>query len=174
MKAIIVDEGKTASVHKDVPVPKLRDDYVLVKVNSVALNPTDWKHIAFELGKPGCISGCDGSGTVVKVGPKVTKQWKEGDRIAVVAHGANASQKEDGVFAEYAVAKGDVQIRMPDGLSFEKAATISLGAATCGQGLFQKGLKLGLPDEGKGKGEFVLVYGGSTATGTLAIQYATL
>jgi len=27
---------------QEVPVPKLRDDYALVKVKAVALNPTDW------------------------------------------------------------------------------------------------------------------------------------
>ena len=30
---------------QEVPLPKLRDDYVLVKVNCVALNPTDWYRI---------------------------------------------------------------------------------------------------------------------------------
>lgn len=37
---------KIASVGKaeirTVPMPKLRDDYILVKVSAVALNPTDW------------------------------------------------------------------------------------------------------------------------------------
>ena len=41
MKAIkVVSQGK-AEV-QEVPLPKLRDDYVLVKVKDVALNPTDW------------------------------------------------------------------------------------------------------------------------------------
>lgn len=41
MKAIKVVGYQKAEI-QDVPVPKLRDDYVLVKVKSVALNPTDW------------------------------------------------------------------------------------------------------------------------------------
>ena len=41
MKAIKTVEGHKAEL-QDVPLPKLRDDYVLVKVNAVALNPTDW------------------------------------------------------------------------------------------------------------------------------------
>lgn len=41
MKAIKIVEGNKAEL-QDVPVPALRDDYVLVKVNCVALNPTDW------------------------------------------------------------------------------------------------------------------------------------
>jgi NADPH:quinone reductase-like Zn-dependent oxidoreductase len=41
MKATkVIDTGK-AEV-QDVPLPKMRDDYILVKVHAVALNPTDW------------------------------------------------------------------------------------------------------------------------------------
>jgi NADPH:quinone reductase-like Zn-dependent oxidoreductase len=36
----VVETGKVA-IH-DVPLPTLRDEYVLVKVRTVALNPTDW------------------------------------------------------------------------------------------------------------------------------------
>ena len=31
----------------EVSIPKLRDDYIIIKVKAVALNPTDWKHIDF-------------------------------------------------------------------------------------------------------------------------------
>lgn len=41
MKAIKIVEAGKAEV-QEVPLPKLRDDYVLVKVKAVALNPTDW------------------------------------------------------------------------------------------------------------------------------------
>lgn len=41
MKAIKVVEPGKAEV-QDVPLPRLRDDYILVKVKAVALNPTDW------------------------------------------------------------------------------------------------------------------------------------
>lgn len=85
-KAIVfVDKGK-AEV-QEVPIPKLRDDYILVKVNTVGLNPTDWKHIDRGIAQDGCRMGCDYSGTVVDVGPKVTKNFAKGDRISGVAHG---------------------------------------------------------------------------------------
>lgn len=43
MKAIVLDpKNNSASLVKDHPVPKLRPDYILVKVVAVALNPTDW------------------------------------------------------------------------------------------------------------------------------------
>lgn len=41
MKAIKVVEKGNAQL-QEVPVPKLKDDYVLVKNKAVALNPTDW------------------------------------------------------------------------------------------------------------------------------------
>jgi len=168
MKAIkIVEKGKAEL--QQVDKPKLRDDYVLVKVKNVALNPTDWKHIDF-LATPGATVGCDYSGTVEEVGSKVTKDWKKGDRIAGFVHGANAVELEDGCFAEYAVAKADPQIKIPDNLSDEEASTLGVGVFTVGQGLYQS-LELPLPGAGKFNGP-LLIYGGSTATGSLAIQYA--
>jgi NADPH:quinone reductase-like Zn-dependent oxidoreductase len=88
--------------------------------------------------------------------------------------GSNPSQAEDGAFAEYIVAKGDTLIKKPAQLSFEKAATVSLGAITCGQELFQQALKLQLPDDPVKSKTYVLIYGGITETGALGIQFASL
>lgn len=173
MKAIVI-HGKEARVESDRPMPKMRDDYLLIKTVAIALNPTDWKHIAFGITADGCLSGCDFSGIVEEVGPAVTKRWAKGDRVAGVTHGGNSSQTEDGAFAEYIVAKGDVQMKMPDSMTFEQAATISLGATTVAQGLYQKALKLNLPTDPIKEKTYVLIYGGSTATGALGIQYANL
>lgn len=140
----------------------------------VALNPTDWKHYFYGLAGDGCVLGCDYSGVVEEVGSDVTKSFKKGDKICGVAHGGNASNQTDGVFAEYAVVKGDLQMHLPKGVSMEQAATFPLGAITCGQGLFQTALKLNLPTNPAKGDEYVLVYGGSTATGSLAIQYVKL
>jgi NADPH:quinone reductase-like Zn-dependent oxidoreductase len=54
------------------------------------------------------------------------------------------------------------------------SATLLLGAITCGQGFFQKALKLNLPTNPIAENEYVLIYGGSTATGSLACQYVKL
>ncbi len=156
MKAIVIN-GTKAKV-SDIALPKIRPTYLLAKVDSIALNPTDWKHINGDRSAPGCISGCDFSGTVVEVGPEVTKSFKPGDRVAGTTHGANASQAEDGCFAEYTMAKADLLVKLPDSLSFEKAATFPLGVATVGQGLFQKALKLNLPSNPTKNGETVLIY----------------
>lgn len=173
MKAVVVQDGKAALI-KDRSIPNLRDEFVCVRTTAVAINPTDWKHLDLHLVADGCLLGCDFAGTIVGVGKAVTKRWFKGDRVAGVAHGGNVVQPEDGALAEYVMAKGDILIKIPDSLSFEKAATLPLGVATVMQGLYQKGLKMNLPAKPiKGKSP-VLIYGGSTATGALGIQYAIL
>ena len=171
MKALkIISKGQAAV--QEVPVPRLRPDYLLVKTRFVALNPTDWKHIDY-IPQPGATVGCDYSGTVVEIGPEVRKSFKVGDRVAGFTHGGNAVEKEDGAFAEYLVAKGDVQMKVPNRVGDEDASTVGVGVLTVGQGLYQS---LGLPWPNQpGKEKFpVLIYGGSTATGALAIQMAKL
>jgi len=49
MKAIKVVETGRAEI-QEVPVPKLRDEYILVKTTCVALNPTDWYAICCDWG----------------------------------------------------------------------------------------------------------------------------
>lgn len=79
---------------------------------------------------------------------------------------------EDGAFAEQIVVKADVQMRIPAHLGFEEAASLPVGVFTCGQGLVQQ---MGLRWPGvEGEKEWVLIYGGSSATGTLALQFASL
>ncbi|KAK5280567.1 hypothetical protein LTR40_006170 [Exophiala xenobiotica] len=173
MKAVVM-KGDEMQLSHDRSLPKLRDDYVLVKPHSVALNPTDWKHVAYRRAKDGALVGCDYAGVVEEVGRAVTKRWQKGDRICGCTHGSNLVNEEDGAFAEWIVAKGDVQMRIPAKLVYEKAATVSLGAITVGQGLYQKSLKLNLPTNPIRKKEYILIYGGGTATGGLAIQYAKL
>ncbi|KAL4861987.1 hypothetical protein BDV12DRAFT_203465 [Aspergillus spectabilis] len=109
---IYVEKGKAEI--QDVPIPALRDDYILVKVNAVGL-------------------------------PK------------------------------YIVAKGDVQIKTPENISDVEAATLGISIATVGQGLYRT-LGLPLPTEplAKSEHEFILIYGGSTATGIFGIQFAKL
>lgn len=117
--------------------------------------------------------GCDFSGIVEAVGKDVKKPFKKGDRICGFTHGANSVQPEDGSFAEYIVAKGDLQMKIPEHMSFQDAATLGVGINTVGQALYQS-LKLALPTALSKEATPILIYGGSTATGTLAIQFAKL
>jgi NADPH:quinone reductase-like Zn-dependent oxidoreductase len=63
--------------------------------------------------------------------------------------------------------------KIPEGMSFEQAATLGVGVTTIGQTLYMT-LQLPLPTEPAKVAFPVLIYGGSSATGTLAIQYAKL
>lgn len=67
-------------------------------------------------------------------------------------------------------------MHISDYMSFEEAATLGCGVVTIAQGLYQKlGLALPEVDDGNQKsGKWILIYGGSSATGTLAIQFAKL
>lgn len=171
MRAIKITAPGKAEV-QTVALPSSRDTYIRVRTHSVALNPTDWKHID-RMYTVGCTVGCDFSGTVESVGSAVTKHFKPGDKVAGFLHGSNSLEPEDGSFGEYLVAKGDIAIALPENLSFEEGATLGVGVTTVGQGLYQK-LALPLPGKGNTDGDYLLVYGGSTATGSLAIQYARL
>jgi len=122
---------------------------------------------------PGALVGCDYAGIVEEVGKSVTKPLKKGDRVAGFAHGSDYVQHENGAFAEYIVAKGGLQMKIPDNVSFEEAATLGVGISTVGQGLYQS-LELPWPTEPARESFPLLIYGGSTATGTLAIQFAKM
>lgn len=84
----------------------------------------------------------------------------------------NASNHADGAFAEFVIAKGHLQMKIPHDMSFETAATLGAGINTVGQSLYQS-LALPLPIS-EASDSSVLIYGGSTATGSLAIQFAKL
>ena len=73
------------------------------------------------------------------------------------------------------MAKGDVALKIPGQMGFEEAASLGVQVYTVGQGLYQS-LQLPLPTTPvKEEERFpILIYGGSTAMGTLAIQMAKL
>ncbi|KAF7908363.1 uncharacterized protein EAF01_004118 [Botrytis porri] len=172
MKALIVQDVGVAKVVDDANEPSLRPDYVKVKVAAVALNPTDWKTLD-EIGRAGSRVGCDFSGTVVKIGSEVKSDVKEGDRIWGFVHGCNHLNPEDGAFAEYIVAKDGIFGKVPDFMSMEDAATLGVAVGTNGQAIYQT-LKLPLPTQPAETPLPLLIYGGSTATGTIGIQLAKL
>ena len=174
MKAIVMQGDKKAALVEDQPEPKLRPDYILVDVKAVALNPTDWKHIDF-LNTPGSVVGCDYAGVVADVGADCIKPRQKGDRVCGFVHGGNSRTKDSGGFAERIRARSGLTMRIPDWMSNEEAATMGVAVMTCGQGLFQQGLlpldSLTSPTK---HGEFLFIYGGSSAMGTMGIRFGHL
>ncbi|KAJ6789491.1 hypothetical protein PWT90_00292 [Aphanocladium album] len=182
MRTVIVAESRgKLKILTDNAVPELEDDMVLVKTAAVAINPHDAKTLEYSV-VPGAIVGGDFSGTVVALGADAAKAGRVavGDRVAGTVLGMNKQRPNVGAFSEYVNAMGDFLLRIPDNMSFEDAATLPLGSATALYALFNE-LKIPASLESLGAGnaeseseEFVLVAGGSTATGTRAIQLLKL
>lgn len=174
MKAIVKGElGQVSLVH-DRSIPALKAGHILVKVAAVALNPIDWMKVD-SFPAPDSILGCDYAGTVEAIGENVDlEQFKEGDRVCGYILGGNRLKPDEGAFADYALAQADVQQHIPDDMSFEEAAALGAGILSAFMGLFLKlGLKKPSAEEPlPGQGEHVLIYGGSSASGALAIQLA--
>ncbi|KAI5456505.1 putative zinc-binding oxidoreductase ToxD [Mariannaea sp. PMI_226] len=170
-------KGAGLAVLEPIPKAKLPDKYLLIKTVAVAVNPTDWTTLD-AIGDNNTIVGCDFAGIIEEVGPAVTKRFQKGDRVAGCSHGANDANPESGAFARFIIAIGDLVLHVPDEVSWEEAATVGVAIITVGMGLYQiMGVKL--PDgaiitSDQNGGDPILIYGGSTATGTIAIQFAKL
>jgi NADPH:quinone reductase-like Zn-dependent oxidoreductase len=173
MKAIVTKDLGHAELVHNRPIPNLDDDYILVKTVAVALNPVDWKKIDSQPAS-GSITGHDYSGIVEEIGKAVIKSFRKGDRVAGLVMGGDHIKPDSGTFAEFIVAKGDNQLHVPDDVSFEEASAMGVAANTAGLSLFKE-LQIQQSSNAKsGEGEYLLIYGGSTACGTLGIQLATL
>ncbi|KAM3526452.1 hypothetical protein MY4038_006813 [Beauveria bassiana] len=173
-------EGRGATL-KDVPVPTIADDEILVKVTAVALNPTDFKHV--DLFSPdGAVVGCDYAGVVAKVGtgPVATNAWKVGDRVAGWVHGGLFPDR--GSFAQYLKVDADLAWKVPDSVSDLAATTYGVSAVTAVLGL-NKHLGVSWPDDttstsssssSSSFGEPILIYAASTGAGLYATRLAKL
>ncbi|KAI1776648.1 GroES-like protein [Hypoxylon cercidicola] len=154
----------------NMEIPEAKSDTLLCKVAAIALNPADWKMVDFSV-TDGSVGGNDFAGEVVQVGDgtNTTGRFKVGDRIFAMMFGLNPSDKTTGSFGEYALATADLACRIPDWMSYEEASTFGVAVGTCGGALYQA-LKLPMPNQPVRKPFYVLVSGGATATGTVAIQ----
>lgn len=138
---------------------------VSVHVKFAAINPIDWK---LRTGQMKLVTGrnfpramgMDFSGTVISVGPEVTR-LKPGDAVFGLAR-----FKESGALAEALVTKETFVARKPDNVSFEEAACLGTPGVTAWNGLVDKG-KLRA-------GQHVFINGCSGAVGRAAVQIARL
>ncbi|KKK17015.1 hypothetical protein ARAM_003407 [Aspergillus rambellii] len=174
--AIVAQGPGQLAIQCDAPVPALRHDMVLVKTATVAINPVDVKSLDYSAA-PGAIMGFDFAGTIVALGADAVAAGRlaVGDRVAGVVYGMDRLQPDVGAFAQYVGALADLVLKIPDDMRFEDAAALGLATATAAYGLFNElqlagsleGLKA---EDARPTGDFVLVAGGSTATGTRAIE----
>ncbi|PVH94044.1 putative zinc binding dehydrogenase [Periconia macrospinosa] len=133
--------------------------HVLIRVLAVALNPTDFKIIK-HFAMPGRVVGCYFCG-VVEVG---LASHPGGTRVCGGMFPAR--------FSQYVVVDVRLLIKVPSSLTnLQGAALGGVGWGTAGLALLGKDA-LSLPEEREGsrKSKPILVYGGATATGTMALQ----
>ena len=172
MKAALRDRYGSPDVVEvqevDRPVPA--DDQILVRVHAASVNRADLDGIE---PRPGFVRlfmglraprekrvGIDVAGVVEAVGPGATR-FRPGDRVFadLFAHG-------QGAFAEYVCAPEKAFLSIPDGISFEDAATLPHSAILAIQGLRTRG------GTTVGSGSRVLIDGASGNVGPFAVQIA--
>jgi NADPH2:quinone reductase len=146
-------------VIQDVPEPKPKPTDLLVKIKAIALNRADLTSAKGDpshgsaAGKP---IGGEFSGEVIEVGAEV-RDFKKGDRVMCHTPGSHA---------EFAVSDYGRAMKIPDGMSYETAATLPIGLNTLHNALVTAGrLKAG---------ETVMVQGASSGVGIIGLQVAKL
>lgn len=150
---------------REVPIPALEPDRVLVEVAASSVNALDFHYMTgtpriarIDMGLRGpkrTIPGADIAGTVVEVGDDVT-ELKVGDEVF--------GEIGSGGFAQYAVTRASRLVAKPANLSMEEASTLGVAALTALQGLRDWG--------NLEPGQSVLINGASGGVGTFAIQIA--
>jgi NADPH2:quinone reductase len=158
MKAGVATENGLAL--RDIPQPQPKPNEVLVKVRAAALNRAD---LATARGIPhgshggiGAPVGIEWAGEVVETGTEV-EGYRPGDRVMCSGTGG---------YAEYAVSDWGRVNPMPDGMSFEHAATLPVSLITLHNALFTVGRLVA--------GESVMVQGASSGVGLMGLQIAKL
>jgi alcohol dehydrogenase len=174
---------------EDIDMPKLKPNEVMIKVESASYNYNDlWAIWGDPLKVPiPHISGSDVAGTIVEAGEDVTK-FKVGDRVVShsniscrVCNMCTSGREYDcndrlvwgfqtgplwGGFAQYTHLPEVNVVKIPDNISFDDAAAISMVGMTAWHMLV-----------GRAKikpGQTVLIMGGTSGVGMAGIQIAKL
>ncbi|KAF1994670.1 GroES-like protein [Amniculicola lignicola CBS 123094] len=176
-KAIVQDEHGKGMV-SDIPIPELPHGMVLVQTKAVAINPVDYK-MGAAFPAQGTVVGSDFAGTIVAIADGTETDLSLGDLVCGVSNGSNPAAPSNGGFATYLRTYPSLLIRMDptaDDLAIEQVTGLGLALSTCTLAFWDAdALDLpGTPDEPFKTKIPILVYGGSTATGTIAIQLLKL
>ena len=169
-KALVGSSAKQYELLKvDIPAPG--QGMMLCSVAAVAVNPVDAKMADYSP-SPGSLGGCDFAGIVTEIGGGVTR-FRKGDRVFGMAFGLNPDDKATGAFSEYALATEDLTFHIPESMTFNEAATFPVSLATNCCALYCT-MGFPMPDVPADKPFYVLVSGGATASGLMAIQLLKL
>lgn len=141
-----------------VPVPVPGHGQIVIRVAWAGVNRPDALQRAGAYAPPPSASplpGLECSGTVVELGPGVTR-WRIGDQVCALLPG--------GGYAEYAITHEAHALPIPKGLSLREAACLPETCFTVWSNVVMRG--------GLRAGERFLVHGGTSGIGTTAIQIA--
>jgi NADPH2:quinone reductase len=141
------------------PVPRPGSGEVLVRIRAAGINRADLlQRQGHYPPPPGAspILGMELSGTIAEMGADTTSRWRVGDELCALLAG--------GGYAEYCTVPEGQCMSLPPGVSIRDAAAIPEAAITVWANLFEP--RRLFPDN------LVLVQGGSSGIGVMAIQMA--
>lgn len=177
------NEGPYSTRIVEVAKPKVTDTSILIKTVAIAVNQIDYLLLANRVPKDGNIVGCELSGIVEEVGSRVSRV-QTGDYVSAFVAGEWYGL--EGAFSEY-VAVGETAVIKHDKASFrssilkpgsyeagpvdsfESAASQNFSLATAVVSFCHE---LGLEANRDYYGESILIWGGATTVGSIAIQLA--
>ncbi len=162
MTAIAIDRpgGPEVLVPRNVPVPRPGRGKVLVKVAFAGVNRPDVAQRAGAYPPPPDASplpGLEISGTVARLGEGVDSLLIGEAVCALVAGGG---------YAPYCVADAALCLPVPETLGLDEAAALPEGLFTVWHNVFERGWA--------SEGETILVHGGTSGIGTMAIKLGKL
>jgi NADPH2:quinone reductase len=160
MQAVEITEPGGPEVLRSVtlPVPVPGHGQIVIRVAYAGVNRPDALQRAGAYAPPANASplpGLEASGTVVELGPGVSR-WQIGDQVCALLPG--------GGYAEYVVTNAAHAMPIPLGLGLREAACLPETCFTVWSNVVLRG--------GLRAGERFLVHGGSSGIGTTAIQIA--
>ena len=156
MIAIEIANGVLKPVQRDIPTPSANQ--VLIKVSAAGVNRPDlMQRQGLYPPPPGAsdIPGLEVAGTIVALGDNISS-FNAGDRVCALVTG--------GGYAEYCLASAALCLPVPKGLSFTPAAALPETFFTVWSNVFDRAHLQ--------PGETLLVHGGASGIGTMAIQLA--
>lgn len=162
MTAIAITEpgGPDVLQPETMAVPEPAAGEVLIKVAAAGVNRPDViQRMGFYPVPPGAspLPGLEVSGTVVAMGEGVEPEWM-GRKVCALTNG--------GGYAEFCVAPATQCLSVPDSLTMEEAAALPETIFTVWGNLFNRGFAR--------EDETVLVHGGTSGIGTMAIMLGKL
>lgn len=160
MRAIAIGADKTPdSLHiADAPMPDIGPDEVLVRIGAAGVNRGDcMQRMGLYPAPPGApdIMGLEFVGTIAALGDNVT-DWAIGDRVAALV--------ASGSYADYTSVHHSHLLPVPDDMSLTDAAALPEAIFTVWANVFEGGNLKG--------DEVLLVHGGTSGIGSMAIQMA--